>query len=110
MAKSFAAKGYRIALASRKPPSFDVKDSLHVTVDLAKPADVPNIFDTVKQKWGASPSVVVYNGKHDSIPFYSLSFASSLSSSCMAWLGLSWVSSATGSNYIVHPEELVMVM
>ncbi|KIV96925.1 hypothetical protein PV10_00738 [Exophiala mesophila] len=61
VAKSFASKGYRIALASRKTPSFEIKDSLHVTVDLANPSQVPSVFETVKQKWGASPSVVVYN-------------------------------------------------
>lgn len=54
-------QGYRVALASRKPLSVDVGSSLHVTVDLTKPETVAPAFETVKDKLGASPSVVVYN-------------------------------------------------
>ena len=63
VAKRFASKGYRIALASRSSPKFDVKDAVHFPIDLAKPAEVPAVFAAVKEKLGASPSVVVYNGE-----------------------------------------------
>lgn len=48
-------------MASRSAPTVD-DGSLHVTVDLSKPETVPGVFETVKQKLGAAPSVVVYNG------------------------------------------------
>ncbi|KEF62933.1 uncharacterized protein A1O9_00907 [Exophiala aquamarina CBS 119918] len=63
VAKAFTAQGYRVALASRKPPSSDsdIGSSLHVTVDLTKPETVAPAFETIKSKLGAPPSVVVYN-------------------------------------------------
>lgn len=60
VAKAFAAKGYKVATASRRTPP--ESDYLHVPVDLSKPESVPGVFETVKAKLGAAPSVVVYNG------------------------------------------------
>jgi len=62
VAKTFAAKGYKIALASRKDHTVD-DTQLHIPVDLTKPESVAGVFETVKAKLGSSPSAVVYNGK-----------------------------------------------
>lgn len=63
VAAAFASRGYRIALASRTnkspPPN---TDHIHIPVDLSKPETVPQVFETVKEKFGAAPGVVVYNG------------------------------------------------
>ena len=63
VSKAFAAKGYKVALASRKAPTVDGDHAIHVPVDLSKPETVAGVFETVKEKLGASPSVVVYNGE-----------------------------------------------
>ena len=53
-----------MALASRKASNIDIGSgsSIHIPVDLSQPNTVPNVFETVKSKFGESPSVVVYNG------------------------------------------------
>ena len=61
VARAFAAKGYKVAVASRSGSGLQ-DDQVHVPVDLSKPEQVPGVFNTVKEKLGASPSVVVYNG------------------------------------------------
>ena len=64
VAKTFAAKGYKIALTSRTTPTTNLPDSqIHIKLDLAKPEDVPGVFAQVKEKFGSAPSVVVYNGR-----------------------------------------------
>ncbi|KAF5026986.1 hypothetical protein F66182_859 [Fusarium sp. NRRL 66182] len=78
VAKGFAAKGYRVALASRKAHALD--DVIHIPVDLSMPESVPNVFETVKSTLGAPPSVVVYNAAaiypyHQSDPLSSLDAA-----------------------------------
>jgi len=67
VAKSFAAKGYQVALASRKDHTVD-NSQLYIPVDLNKPESVAGVFETVKAKLGFLPSVVVYNGRKQSPP------------------------------------------
>ena len=67
VAKAFAAKGYKVALASRKAQPVD-DNQLHVPVDLSKPESVPGVFETVKAKLGNAPSVVVYNSTLSHLP------------------------------------------
>ena len=63
VAKVFAAKGYKVALASRKASEShnDTADQIHLQSDLADPATVVTTFSKVKDLLGI-PSVVVYNG------------------------------------------------
>ncbi|KAJ9610359.1 hypothetical protein H2200_005136 [Cladophialophora chaetospira] len=61
VARAFAAKDFRLALASRKVPANKPQDALHIPVDLSKPENVPHVFETVKAKLGSAPSIVVYN-------------------------------------------------
>ena len=67
VAKAFAAKGYRVALASRKARPVD-DNQLHIPVDLTKPESVPGVFEIVKAKLGSAPSVVVYNSMNPRLP------------------------------------------
>ncbi|MCJ1310448.1 hypothetical protein MMC25_004112 [Agyrium rufum] len=64
LARSFANKGYRIATTARSAakPSEESKDYLHVQADLSDITSVPSVFEEIKKKLGAPPSVVVYNG------------------------------------------------
>ncbi|MCJ1424705.1 hypothetical protein MMC29_002593 [Sticta canariensis] len=62
VAKAFAAKGYKVALASRKASEANnTADEIHVQSDFADPGTVVNAFSRVKASLGI-PSVVVYNG------------------------------------------------
>ena len=62
VAKSFAAKGYKVAIASRSS-KHNLSDSeyFHTPCDLGDPSSVEKVFDAVRSKFG-HPSVVVYNG------------------------------------------------
>ncbi|KAF2431635.1 NAD(P)-binding protein [Tothia fuscella] len=61
VAKTFASKGYKVALASRSLKEADNTDGqLNITSDLSHPNDVVNAFAKVKEVLGI-PSVVVYN-------------------------------------------------
>lgn len=62
VARSFAAKGYKVALTSRtaRPQGQEGAD-LHVQADLADPESVASVFQKVERALGA-PTVVVYNG------------------------------------------------
>lgn len=63
VARTFASKGYKVALAARSLRESDSTDKqLNITSDLAKSEDVVNAFTKVKEVLGI-PSVVVYNGK-----------------------------------------------
>jgi len=63
VARTFASKGYRVALAARAQREADRTDNqLNITSDFANPDDVVNAFTKVKKVLGI-PSVVVYNGK-----------------------------------------------
>ena len=63
VARTFASKGYKVALAARSLREADSTDNqLNITSDFANPDDVVNAFTRVKKVLGI-PSVVVYNGK-----------------------------------------------
>jgi NAD(P)-dependent dehydrogenase (short-subunit alcohol dehydrogenase family) len=59
VARAFAAKGYRVAVASRKATS--TPGQLHIPSDFSNPSAVGTAFAKVKEALGI-PSVVVYNG------------------------------------------------
>ncbi|KAJ5314752.1 uncharacterized protein N7443_001636 [Penicillium atrosanguineum] len=55
------AKGYKVALASRKAKEEDSSlNQLHIACDLSDPTSVPYIFAKIRKTLGV-PSVVVYN-------------------------------------------------
>ncbi|TAQ90334.1 hypothetical protein B7494_g1350 [Chlorociboria aeruginascens] len=61
VARTFASKGYKVALAARSLREADSTDNqLNITSDFANPDDVVNAFTRVKKVLGI-PSVVVYN-------------------------------------------------
>ncbi len=63
VARTFAAKGYKVALAARSLREADSTDNqLHIASDFANPEDIIKAFTRVKEVLGI-PSVVVYNGK-----------------------------------------------
>ena len=67
VAKAFAAKGYKVALAARSFQDGVGEDGyLRLHIDLANTEEVPALFNKVKEKFGI-PSVVVYNGTSISI-------------------------------------------
>ncbi|WVF71820.1 hypothetical protein IAT40_006628 [Kwoniella sp. CBS 6097] len=62
VAKTFAASGYKVALAARSVKQADDTDNqLHIPGDFTKSEDVVNAFSKVKKVFGVPPSVVVYN-------------------------------------------------
>jgi hypothetical protein len=62
VSRAFAAKGYKIALASRSVKAADnSEDQINFKVDLSDPPTVSELFAKVKETVGI-PSVVVYNG------------------------------------------------
>lgn len=63
VARTFASKGYKVALAARSLYETDSTDNqLNITSDFANSDDVVNAFKRVSKVFGI-PSVVVYNGK-----------------------------------------------
>ncbi|KAJ5921479.1 hypothetical protein N7466_009805 [Penicillium verhagenii] len=61
VAKAFAAKGYKVALASRKAKEEESsQDELYISCDLSDPTSISAVFTKVKETLGV-PSVVVYN-------------------------------------------------
>jgi NAD(P)-dependent dehydrogenase (short-subunit alcohol dehydrogenase family) len=63
VARAFAAKGYKVALASRSLKEADsTADQLNIPSDFTDPESITKAFSKVKSLLGA-PSVVVYNGK-----------------------------------------------
>lgn len=63
VARTFASKGYKVALAARSLNEADSTDNqLNITSDFTNSDDVANAFKRVNQIFGI-PSVVVYNGK-----------------------------------------------
>lgn len=65
VAKAFAAKGYKVALASRKASEANnTANEIYIQSDLADPGTVVNAFSQVKASLGI-PSVVVYNGVYN---------------------------------------------
>ena len=63
VARHFASKGYKVALAARSIDEAEsTDDQLNIKSDFSKPDDVVSAFERVKKAFG-TPSVVVYNGK-----------------------------------------------
>ena len=63
VARAFAAKGYKVALASRRlKEENSTADQVNISSDLSDPDSVTRVFSKVKALLGF-PSVVVYNGK-----------------------------------------------
>jgi NAD(P)-dependent dehydrogenase (short-subunit alcohol dehydrogenase family) len=63
VARTFASKGYKVALAARSLNEADSTDNqLNITSDFSNSNDVVNAFEKVNKVFGI-PSVVVYNGK-----------------------------------------------
>jgi NAD(P)-dependent dehydrogenase (short-subunit alcohol dehydrogenase family) len=63
VARAFAAKGYKVALASRKSKEEgNTADQINISSDFSSPESVVEVFSKVKALLGV-PSVVVYNGK-----------------------------------------------
>ncbi|KAI9703433.1 MAG: hypothetical protein M1820_005906 [Bogoriella megaspora] len=60
VAENFASNGYQVAVASRSGNKI-TESSLSFEADFTKPNSIPALFDEVKAKFHASPSVVVYN-------------------------------------------------
>jgi len=62
VAKAFAAKGYKIAVAARSLKEEDsTANQLNIRSDFADPGSIGHVFAQVRQKFGP-PHVVVYNG------------------------------------------------
>ena len=62
VAKTFAANGYKVAVASRTSQhSLSDSQYMYASCDLADPSSVEQVFEEVRLKLG-HPSVVVYNG------------------------------------------------
>lgn len=67
VARAFVAKGYKVALTSRKAKEEDnTADRVNISADLSDPESVVGVFSKVKELLGI-PSVVVYNGKSPKI-------------------------------------------
>jgi len=63
VARAFAAKGYKVALAARRIKEADNNaDQINIPSDLSDPSSVVNVFSKVKSLLGV-PSVVIYNGE-----------------------------------------------
>lgn len=66
VARAFASKGYKVALAARSLKEVDSNaDQVNIMSDLSDPNSVANAFSKVKSSLGL-PSVVVYNGEENS--------------------------------------------
>jgi NAD(P)-dependent dehydrogenase (short-subunit alcohol dehydrogenase family) len=57
----FSKAGYKVALVSRSIKESSSDKQLQIPADLSKPETVPSIFESVRQKLGADPNVVIYN-------------------------------------------------
>ena len=65
VSQAFAAKGYKIALASRRIKEVDsTANQVNISSDLSDPDSVIRVFQKVQALLGP-PSVVVYNGKNE---------------------------------------------
>lgn len=64
VARAFSAKGYKVALASRRSREADnTPNQIHIPSDFSDPSSIANAFSKVKTLLGV-PSVVIYNGKY----------------------------------------------
>lgn len=63
VAKAFASKGYKVALAARRLKESDsTADQVSIPSDFADPNGIAGVFSKVKASLG-DPSVVIYNGE-----------------------------------------------
>jgi NAD(P)-dependent dehydrogenase (short-subunit alcohol dehydrogenase family) len=64
VANAFAARGYKVAIVSRRQPGFDIQTRgfFHVKGNLEDPSFVETAYQSVSESLGV-PSVVVYNGE-----------------------------------------------
>jgi len=60
VAQALAAKGYQIALVSRKAQQVSSQGQISIPGDMSDPKSVADVFSKVKERLG-HPSVVVYN-------------------------------------------------
>lgn len=68
VARTFASRGYKVALAARSLKETDsTSNELHIKVDFANTDEVVNAFTRVKKELGI-PSVVLYNGNLAPLP------------------------------------------
>lgn len=64
VARVFANKGYKVALAARRLQNEQVEEGqLHIHADLADPNSVISAFDSVEKTFGPA-NVVIYNGAY----------------------------------------------
>ncbi|KAH6608906.1 hypothetical protein Trco_002252 [Trichoderma cornu-damae] len=68
LSKTFSQAGYKVALVSRSAKEQPSDNQIHIAADLAKPETIPSIFESVRQKLGADPNVVVYNAAALTVP------------------------------------------
>ncbi|KAH7305518.1 hypothetical protein B0I35DRAFT_362193 [Stachybotrys elegans] len=70
VAEKFKSAGYGTAIVSRSKPADGLypADTVSIQADLRDASSIPKIFDTVKDKLGGSPSVVVYNAAAMTVP------------------------------------------
>ncbi|UKZ90239.1 uncharacterized protein TrAFT101_005266 [Trichoderma asperellum] len=61
LSSAFSQAGYKVALVSRSIKESSSDKQLQIPADLSKPDTVPSIFESVRQKLGADPNVVIYN-------------------------------------------------
>ena len=65
VANKLKQEGYQVAVGSRKPLQ---KEGLFpITVDVSDTDSITKAFAEVKQKLGAAPSVVIFNGSYISL-------------------------------------------
>jgi NAD(P)-dependent dehydrogenase (short-subunit alcohol dehydrogenase family) len=63
VARTFASRGYKVALAARSlDEAASTDNQLNITTDFGNSDDVVKAFNKVNEVFGI-PSVVVYNGK-----------------------------------------------
>ncbi|RFU81833.1 short-chain dehydrogenase reductase sdr [Trichoderma arundinaceum] len=61
LSDTFSQAGYKVALVSRSAKESSSDKQISIAADLTKLETIPSIFDTVRQKLGADPNIVVYN-------------------------------------------------
>lgn len=62
VSEAFAASGYKVAIAARKGTNAVTElGYLSLKADFNDPATIPAVFEAVTSKFGAAPSIVIYN-------------------------------------------------
>ena len=63
--KKFLGAGYRVATVRRSAPepaaASQDGNSLDIQADLSQPAQIPQVFETIRKTWNATPRVVIWN-------------------------------------------------